>query len=206
MKQRLPLTLSATALVVALLGSTPLGWAVRQVIPPLAKHAHTADIAYNAKLLNGFKASRRPRVGTIPVLLKGAKLPAAIGAVGPTGPQGPVGPAGPAGPKGDKGDKGSKGDQGATGPSGPSGVSAYQRIESASVVVQPNAVGFAMATCPSGKKALGGGGSISSNVAGAGFMAQSIPISDVTWQVAFKNTNTLPASITAFAACATVAS
>jgi len=51
MKQRLPLLLSATALLVALFGSTPLGTAARQAIPPLAQHAKTADVADNAKRL-----------------------------------------------------------------------------------------------------------------------------------------------------------
>src|SRR5437667_1594947 len=113
MKQRLPLLLSAAALLVALFGSTPLGTAARQAIPPLAQHAKTADLANNAKRLNGFKASARPRAGTIPVLLKGAKLPAAIGAVGPQGPQGPAGGPGPSGPRGQQGPKGDRGDRGA---------------------------------------------------------------------------------------------
>ena len=103
MKQRLPFVLSATALIVALLGSTPLGNAARQAIPPLATHAKTADVAENAKRLNGFKASLRPRAGTIPVLLAGAKLPAAIGAVGPQGLQGQQGAQGPQGTQGKSG-------------------------------------------------------------------------------------------------------
>jgi hypothetical protein len=115
-KQRLPLILSACALAIALLGATPLGNAAQnalaEVVPfaKKAEYANTAGVAQNAKLLNGFRASRRPRVGTIPVLGPGAKLAKAIGAVGPTGPTGPVGPAGAAGPAGAQGEKGPTGD------------------------------------------------------------------------------------------------
>jgi hypothetical protein len=51
-KKKLPLILSATALLVALFGSTPLGEAARNAIVP---HAKFAD---NAASVNGIKASR----------------------------------------------------------------------------------------------------------------------------------------------------
>ena len=99
MRQRLPLILSATALAVALLGSTPLGHAAAklvQTVPPFAKQAgfaKYAGTADNARRLAGHKASVTPVAGDIPVLGTDGKLPPSLGTVGPQGP------------KGDKGDK-----------------------------------------------------------------------------------------------------
>ena len=115
MRQKLPLILSATALAVALLGSTPIGEAARDAVtavPPFAKkagYANRAGVADNAKKLGGRTASSTPRANQIPVLNTSGKLPASIGAVGPQGPQGSQGPQGPQGPKGDKGEKGDTG-------------------------------------------------------------------------------------------------
>jgi hypothetical protein len=101
--QRLSVVLSATALVVALLGVTPIGDAARsavEAVPPFAKRAGTAD---NAKRLGGRKPSAYARVGA------GGKLSAALL---------PATAHGAAGPKGDPGPKGEKGDKGDRGPSG----------------------------------------------------------------------------------------
>jgi hypothetical protein len=111
MKQRLPVILSATALVVALLGATPLGRAASRVvhkIPPLAQRANYATTAGNAKALGGHKPSEFARLGS------NGKLPASLltsggsgsGGAGPQGPQGAQGPKGEAGPKGDAGPRG----------------------------------------------------------------------------------------------------
>ena len=131
MRQRLPIILSTTALVVALIGSTPIGHAARDVIhavPPFAKkagYANRAGVADNAKRLAGRTASQNPGPNQIPVVNLSGQLPASIGAVGPQGPQGPQGP------KGDKGDSGSaaklwavvQGDGGITRQSGVNSVS-----------------------------------------------------------------------------------
>ena len=109
MHQRLSVVLSATALVVALLGVTPLGDAARsavEAVPPFAKRAGTAE---NAKRLGGRKPAAYARVGA------GGKLSAALL---PAAVRGAAGPKGDPGPKGDKGDKGEKGDKGDRGPSG----------------------------------------------------------------------------------------
>ena len=95
--KRLPVILSAAALVVAVLGATPLGHAAGRVIstiPPFAKRADHANVADNALRLSGHKSSTTGGAGTIPVLDAKGKLPASIGAVGL---------------KGDKGDKGDPG-------------------------------------------------------------------------------------------------
>jgi hypothetical protein len=90
-RRRLPLILSATALLVSLFGATPLGNAAEKAlrsVPPFAKKAAYADkagLALNANRLNGHKSSTTPVAGNIPVLGPDGKLPASIGAVGPPG-------------------------------------------------------------------------------------------------------------------------
>jgi hypothetical protein len=153
---RLPLVLSATALVVAIFGSTPLGHAVVSAVPPLATHAKTADFAKNAGAVNGIKASKRPRVGWLVPLGKGGKFPASVGVAGPTGPQGP---AGPAGPQGAKGDAGARGPSGPSGPGGPPGISGY-RIVNAYSPESSDSSQLAIASCPAGMKVIGAAGQL----------------------------------------------
>jgi hypothetical protein len=108
MKQRLPVILSATALVVALLGATPLGEAagrVVQKIPPFAQRAKYANVAGNAKALGGHKPAAFALLGP------NGKLPASLiaGAAGAQGSKGDPGPMGDPGPKGDPGPRGPAG-------------------------------------------------------------------------------------------------
>ena len=86
MGKRLPIAISSVALVVALLGSTPLGRAaIDAAIPPLAKRALSADTAKNALQVNKIKASRTPKPGTLLPLDATGKFPA-FGRRGPVGP------------------------------------------------------------------------------------------------------------------------
>jgi hypothetical protein len=99
MRQRLPLILSATALALSVLGTTPLGHAAgvaltRAAPVPLAK------FAINAGLLNGHKSAVVAKAGQIPVVGANGHLNAAIMAAGTPGPTGPAGPSGPTGPVG----------------------------------------------------------------------------------------------------------
>jgi hypothetical protein len=96
-KQRLPLVISATALVVALFGSTPLGHAVVSAVPPFAKKAGYAKTAGNALAVNGIKAAKAPTPGFLVPLGADGKFPASIGQGGPAGPKGDTGPKGPKG-------------------------------------------------------------------------------------------------------------
>ena len=76
MRQRLPLILSAAALLVSLLGATPLGQAAGNVI---AKAVPIALFAKNAGKLNGHTSSVTPGPGQIPVLGADGKLASSLG-------------------------------------------------------------------------------------------------------------------------------
>jgi hypothetical protein len=69
MRQRAPLVLSITALVVAVLAATPLGQAtVSAVVPPFARTAGFARLADNSNKLNGHRSTLRGVPGSIPVV------------------------------------------------------------------------------------------------------------------------------------------
>jgi hypothetical protein len=70
-RTRLPILLSVTALVVAVLGSTPLANAAANAV-------RTALFAKNAGKVNGIRASRVPRPGQLLPLGPDAKLPTAV--------------------------------------------------------------------------------------------------------------------------------
>ena len=141
-QNRLPIALSAAALVVAVLGVTPLG----QVAADAVKIVPKAMFANNAAKVDGLSASRAPKAGQLVALGRDGKFPGSViprsiavvvdqegprgpaGAQGPEGKQGQAGATGPAGAKGDKGDAGPQGFQGApgatgaVGPQGPAGA------------------------------------------------------------------------------------
>jgi len=99
--RRLPLVLSITALVVAVLGATPIGHAAKGLLLP-ANSVGTAQLKKDAvtavKVKDGSLLAADFKRGQLPE-----------GAAGPAGPAGPQGPAGAQGPKGDKGDRGDTG-------------------------------------------------------------------------------------------------
>lgn len=130
--RRTPIALSLSALVLAVLGASPVGQAARNAVLPhgsvgtvqLKKNAVTS-----AKIMNGslVPADFKPR--TLKAGPQGQPGPAgpagATGATGETGAKGDPGPpgaAGPAGPAGTAGPAGPTGPQGAAGPPGPSGI------------------------------------------------------------------------------------
>lgn len=88
MKNRLPLALSAVALLIAIVG-TPMSEGALHVV-------RTALFAKNAGAVNGIKASRVPRRGQLVPLNARGHFPSSVLAV-PSGPQGPPGTQGPAG-------------------------------------------------------------------------------------------------------------
>src|SRR6266498_3957443 len=129
---------AVTALVVAVLGSTPLGHAAAHMILP-SNSVGSAQLTSNAvtglKVKNGTLLAADFKAGQLPVGAPGAK--GDTGAAGPkgdqgdTGAQGPVGATGVQGPRGDKGDTGEKGDAGLPGAPGPAaGANAVIRVSS----------------------------------------------------------------------------
>ncbi len=130
---------------------------------------------------------------------------------GDTGLQGIAGSTGPQGPKGDtglQGAAGAKGDtglQGATGDKGDPGVSGYG-IVSKSVSTTLLAFGgnaYALsASCPSGKKVLGGGGKSDYN---GDLLSESYPFASGSgWTIKYSNQSayTRKISLTVYAICA----
>jgi hypothetical protein len=122
MRQRMPIVVSVTALVIAILGATSLGEA--------ASNAVRATFAQNAGKLRGFAPSKKSKKNTVVVRgangkIDRASLPLTRGPRGPagptglTGPTGPTGLAGPVGATGAAGAQGPKGDKGDTGSPGP---------------------------------------------------------------------------------------
>jgi hypothetical protein len=174
MRTHASIVIAVTALVVAVFGSTPIGEAAwNQVVP--RNSVGTLQLQRNA-----VKASKvAPNAIRTGHVLDGSLLTADFKA-------GQI----PQGPKGDKGDKGAKGDQGPPGVSGYEIVSATSSFDSATTKAQT-------ATCPSGKRAVGGGAIASGalggitisnsqpNSSGTSWIAQAFEIGTVTvsWQL-----------------------
>ena len=157
-----PTILAATALVVALFGSTPLGHAAGKLVLP------TNSV--------GAKQLQKDSVSGLKV--KNGSLTAADFAAGQLQP-GPQGPKGDPGPPGSQGEKGDKGDPGQAGPAGLSGL---EVVTGSTVHVTANGA-VAVADCPGGKKAIAGGfGGVGSDVitsgvrpGGYGWIVQAVP-------------------------------
>jgi hypothetical protein len=158
--QRLPVVLSAAALLIAVLGATPLGHAARQGVSRVALYAK------NAGKVGGIAASKKPKAGKLLPLGKNGKFPASVlpgGARGPAGPEGARGPAGPAGPQGAMGPRGLVGNRGATGPLGPRGTTGLQGPAG-----PPGGFGLLnLARTGTTAYTIGAGGAHSSSAAGA---------------------------------------
>jgi hypothetical protein len=103
--------LAAVALFVALAGGATAAGIVNY-----AKHAGSADVAANARHLDGKTATQIAATAHGPRGLPGSAGPAGpagvAGVTGPAGPRGDTGAAGPGGPQGPQGPKGDKGDVG----------------------------------------------------------------------------------------------
>jgi hypothetical protein len=199
MSERSRTGLTIAALVIAVLGWTPLGEAARQaVFPP--NSVGTVQLQPNAvtspKIRNGsVQGIDIQKASLTAAHVKAGSLVAASFRAGQL----------PAGAKGEKGDRGERGLKGDKGDKGDVGVTGHQFLQGAPVSVPANQIGFATVTCPQGKRVLGGGGHIAGAAAGAGFLWQSIPISNTAWRVAYKNTSGSGTSIWAYAVCAAVA-
>jgi hypothetical protein len=92
---------------------------------------------------------------------KSGQLPGA-GVPGPVGPAGPTGPAGPAGPRG---------------PRGVPGVSGLERVDASTAATSSNTKSV-VATCPSGKRVVGGGARATGSGAAKVSVNESFPDSN----------------------------
>lgn len=187
LKSRIGAILGATALAVAVFGSTPVGHAAGDLIlarnsvgpAQLKQNAVTGakirkDAVTGAKVRNGTLTSADFRTGQLPA--------------GPQGPKGDTGNPGPQGPKGD---------------TGAPGLSGLQEVV-ASAQIGAGLNGVAIAFCPAGKQAVGGGFAINlgyleikeSKSAKAGSLS--------AWRVYARNTGVAVGLVDAYAYCALV--
>ena len=188
LKAKTPTILSVAALVVAVFGATPVGHAAGRLI--LAKGSvGTAQLKKDAvtgpKVKNGSLTSADFKAGTL--------------SAGPSGPKGDAGPKGDPGAQGPKGDKGDRGDRG---PAGPSGISGYRVVLSNGMTLNPGQTASAIASCPPGEKALGGGFDVSP---GAVVVWSTTDAKYETWWVKAQNNAATQGWVQAVAICATVA-
>ena len=176
MKARLPLILSSTALVVAVLGFTPLGEAAREQLVPRAS-VGTAQLRANAVV-----SSKVRNRSLLAIDFRRGQLPA--------GPQGPAGAPGPVGPQG---------------PAGAPGVSARE-LRAATSVNDSSAFKSAAASCPAGKQMLGGGVAITPANAGVSVALMSSYFNGTAWVGAARETSPYAGSwiLNVIAICATV--
>lgn len=133
------------------------------------------------------------------------------GPEGPQGIQGPIGPPGPPGTPGTPGTNGTNGTNGAPGAPGAPGVSGYTTATPITSGPQSDASDTETATCPTGKRVLGGGFAINTSDPADSdkvFATSSFPSGPGTWQVrAAVAPRAAPLvgtwTLTAYATCAT---
>ncbi|WP_154402739.1 collagen-like protein [Nocardioides speluncae] len=186
--------------------------------------AYAVDLAKNSvgtwHLKDGAVTSAKVRDGTLRrtdfrdgTLLRGPAGPAGpSGAVGPTGPVGPKGATGATGPAGPVGPKGATGATGPAGPMGPPGISGRQLVYMGGSIPVGSSQGDATARCPSGKVAVGGGGSPSGwpMVMGHSFPVEPFQTLPGGWSVSFRTHDGAPATgssreFTVYVVCVKVA-
>lgn len=120
---------------------------------------------------------------------------------GPAGPAGAQGPQGAQGAKGDQGHKGPKGDKGDKGDPGDPAASGYQ-VVSGSSALDPSKRHFARASCPAGKRVLGGGHTIP--YTGSYATIRNLPEGNSWYVIADQIAGTGDWRLIATAICATV--
>ena len=183
-RSKLNTVVAVTALVVAVLGSTPLGRAAARVVLP-SNSVGAPQIKKNAV------TSLKVKDGTLVAAdFKAGQLPA-----GPKGDKGDAGIAGAMGATGPAGLKGEKGDQGLP------GLSGVQILYNAGTVgAGANAI---TAVCPPGKKVVGGGQNASTAYDGTAITG--FPNTDHSWFARGTNPNAgVSWTLTAYVICANV--
>jgi Collagen triple helix repeat (20 copies) len=179
--------IAVTALVIVVLGASPLGHAARGLVLP-SNSVGTAQLRNDAVAgkkiaTNAVGGAAIAKDAVTSGKVKDGSLLAADLEPGqlPAGPQGPKGDPGPQGPKGDPGPQGPKGDDGAPGAQGPKGdqgiqgiqgikgpkgdkgdagapgISGYVKVAGPWTSIVKGGIATASVTCPAGTKPLGGG-------------------------------------------------
>jgi hypothetical protein len=121
--------------------------------------------------------------------IKPSVLRSLHGKAGSPGPQGPVGPQGLGGPQGPAG---------AQGPSGPSNLSALTIVEGPKNSIAAGTAEVSVATCPSGKHVVSGGGNA---ISAYGLAINHMSSDHLSWDtIAYESGS--GGSIQAFAYCA----
>lgn len=182
MRDRLPLVLSATALLVSVLGATPLGQAAYNAVVPRnsvgALQLRNGAVT-NAKLRGDAVTSGKVRNHSLKAVdFRPGQLPA--------------------GTKGDKGDRGPKGDKGDKGDPALAGW----EIVRASTVIPPNTSTTADAKCPEGKTVLGGAAGVQQIPGGLTIHTQAY---GTFYRAYMWNTSTVNRQLNVDAICAVVA-
>ena len=174
MKQHVTTALAVAALVVAVFGATPVGHAAAGMILP-------KDSVGTAQLRAGSVTGAKVRNGTLTAAkFKPGQLPA--------GPQGARGEAGPAGP---------------AGPAGAPGLSGVQTVQGAGLPIAVGELKGSTATCPAGKRVIGGGASSGNQPLAFRFLGTA---GDTTYLAIAKNVGAQADTLYVWAVCATVAS
>ncbi len=183
MNKRLPLIVSSIALVLALLGSTPLGQAAESALEQVVPRAKRADFAANAGKLNGHKSAVNPKRGQIPVVGAGRQARRLARSGRRQGRSRPAGAAGRPGrrrlPARQRGDHRAGRQRG-------SGL----RRQLPGRQVRP----------------VGGGYTFRKEHVDALFVFESQPVNNSTWRFKVSNETGGPKPMTLFALCANVAS
>ena len=184
LNSRTATVLAATALFVAIFGSTPLGRAAASMVLP-KNSVGAVQLKRNA--VSGNKIAMDAVTG---VKVKNGTLVAADFKTGQL-------PAGAQGPKGDKGDPGPHGPKGDTGPQGPKGDKGDPGMGTTTVTVRTGSLGswagpgelsIAYANCLAGQVRVGGGTGLI-EVAGSAkaTLVGSLPNGGGGWQVVYRN-------------------
>jgi len=177
-KSKLTPIVAVTALVVAVLGTIPLGRAASGLVLPknsvgssqlkkgavsgkkLATNVVTGakiapDAVTGAKAKDGTLLATDLGVGQLSAGLRGPR--GDRGVLGSAGDPGAKGPQGDQGVQGFKGQPGVQGAMGDKGDPGPSGLSGYERVAGSWAPIASGGQVTVFTICPAGKRALGGG-------------------------------------------------